>query len=70
MVNLISHNQEAESVIKIHEEEINGRKDQKALKSHYDGMGVYSNDITKSDLDLKTLTYTGEKKPTRWWVEF
>ena len=32
-------------------------------------MGVYSNDITKSDLDLKTLTYTGEKKPTMWLVE-
>ena len=23
-------------------------------------MGLYSNDITKSELDLKTLTYTGE----------
>ena len=33
-------------------------------------MVVYSKYITKSDLDLKTLTYTGEKKPTMWWVDF
>ena len=33
-------------------------------------MGVYSNDIIKSDLDLENLTFTGEKKPTMWWVGF
>ena len=66
ILNLISQNEEAESVIKIHKEERNERKDWKAIKFHYEGMGFYSNDITKADLDLKTLTYTGEKKPTVW----
>ena len=70
IVDLISQNEEAESVIKIQEEEINGRKDWIALKSQYEVMGVYSNYITKADLELKTLTYTGENKLTMWWVEF
>ena len=43
-------------------------KNLKALKSHYEGIGVYSNDITKADLDLRNITYTGEKKPTMWWI--
>ena len=68
--NLIAHNEESESGIKIHEEERNGINDWKALKSYYEGMGVYTNDITKADLDLKTLSYKGEKKPTIWWVAF
>ena len=33
-------------------------------------MGVYYNDITEAELDLKILTYMGENKPTMWWVEF
>ena len=70
IVKLIAQNEEVESVIKIHKVEKNGRKDWKALKSHYEGMGVYSNDIAKAELDLKNLTCTGENKPTMWWVEF
>ena len=54
IVNLISQNEEAESVIKIHEEERNVIKDWKALIYHYEEMGVYSNNITKTELDLKT----------------
>ena len=41
--NLISQNEEFGSIIKIHEKEINGGKDWKALKYHYDGIGVYYN---------------------------
>ena len=33
-------------------------------------MGVYSNNITKADIDMKNLTYTVEKKPSMWWIEF
>ena len=40
------------------------------MKSRYEVIGLYSNDITKADLDLRTITYTGEKKPTMWWVDF
>ena len=60
IVNLISQNEESESVIKVHEDEIYRRKYWKALKSHYEGIGVYLNDITKVNLDLRTITYTGE----------
>ena len=41
IVNLISQNEEAESVIKVHEDKRYGRKDWKALKSHYEGIGMY-----------------------------
>ena len=70
IVNLKAHNEEAESVIKVHEDKRDRRKYWKALKSRYEGIGVYSNDITKADLYLITITYTGEKKPTMWWVDF
>ena len=46
--NLISHNEESESVIKVYEDKRDIRKDWKAFKSHYEGIGVYSNRITKS----------------------
>ena len=70
IVKLIAQNEEAESTINIHKEEINRRKDWKSLKSYYEGMGVYSNDITKAEIYLKKLTYMGENKQTMWWVEF
>ena len=70
IVNLISQNEESGSVIELHEDERYRRKDWKAFKSHYEGIGIYSNKINKADLDLITITYTGEKKPTMWWVEF
>ena len=40
------------------------------MKSHYEGIGVYSNDITKANLDLRNITYTEGNKPTMWWIEF
>ena len=68
--NLIAHNEETESVIKVHEDERDRVKYWKALKYHYEGISVYSNDITKADLNLRTITYTREKKPTMWWIDF
>ena len=70
IVNLIAGNQQAESVIKVHENERNGRLDHKALKTHFEGTGIYANDISKAEQDLKTLFYGGEKPPHMWWVEF
>ena len=40
------------------------------MKSHYERIGIYSNDITKADLDFRTITCTGGKKHTMWWIEF
>ena len=70
IVNIIYQSEEAETVIKVHEDERDGRKYWKELKSNYERIGLYSNDITKADLDLRTITYTGEKKPTILWIEF
>ena len=70
IVNLIARNEEAESVIKVHQDKKDGRKDWNALKSHYEGIGVYSNYIAKPDLNLRTITYTVEKKATMLWIVF
>ena len=70
VVKLIAQNEEAESVIKVHEYKRDGRKDWKALKSHYEGIVIYLNGITNADLNLRTITYIGEKNPTTWWIDF
>ena len=70
LINLIAHNEEAEALVKIHETERNGRVDWIALKTHYEGQGIYANNITKAASDLKTLHYSGEKKPHMWWAMF
>ena len=70
LINLIAHNEEAEALVKIHETERNGRVDWIALKTHYEGQGIYANNITKAASDLKTLHYSGEKKPRMWWAMF
>ena len=49
---------------------MNSRKDWIPLKNHYEGQGIYSNDIYEADTDLKNLFYAGEKKPHMWWIEF
>ena len=69
LVNLITGNTEAESLIKINHGR-NGRKVFGILKLHYEGQGIYSNDITRAENDLNTLFYAGERKPHMWWVEF
>jgi hypothetical protein len=70
LINMIAQNDEAESVIKTFEKERNGRKDWLALKVHYEGQGLYSNDIMTAEKDINTMYYLGEKKPTMWWLEF
>ena len=70
IVNLKAYNEEAESFIKVNEDKRDSRKDCKVMKYHYEGIGVYSNDITKADFNPRTITYTGEKNPTMWWIDF
>ena len=40
------------------------------LKNRYEGQGIYANDISKSDTDLKNLFCAGDKKPHMWWIAF
>ena len=66
----ITLNNEVESIIKIFENKRNGRKDWITSQKYYEGQGIYANDNSKSDTDLKNLFYAGEKKPHIWWVEY
>ena len=70
IVNFITKNDKAKSIIKIFENERNGRKDWITLKNHYEGQGIYANDISKADTDPKNLFCAGNKKPHLWWIEF
>ena len=70
IVNFITLNNEAKSIIKIFENERSGRKDWTKFKNHYEGQGIYANNISKSDSDLTNLFYGGEKKPHMWWIDF
>lgn len=70
LINLIAQNDEAEAIIKANDTERNGRKDWMSLKTHYEGRGLYTNDMLKAEQDLRSLHYTGEKHPHMWWTEF
>jgi hypothetical protein len=70
LVNFIAGNNTAETKIQPHESVTNGRIDYIALKDHYEGVGIHANEITKAELTLKTLFYSGEKKPHMYWDLF
>ena len=70
LVNFIAGNTTAESKIQMHANEFDGRLDFKALREHFEGVGINSVDIVKADKALETLFYSGEKKPHMWWEEF
>ena len=57
---LIMGNTEAEAIVKPHKSEGDGRKDWKALRSHYEGEGIYANNIVKATHLLETLYYIDE----------
>lgn len=67
---LIVGNNTAESKVMPYEHIGNGRVDFLALKEHYEGVGVLAINITKAETTLKTLFYSGEKRPHMWWEEF
>ena len=70
LVKFIAGNETAEAKIQPHVTTTNGRLAFKALKDHYEGVGVHSIDIMQADEVLDSLFYTGEKKPHMWWGEF
>ena len=70
IVNFITQNVKAESIIKIFENERNGHKDWITLKNQYEGQVIYANDISKAETDLKNLFCAVKKKPHMWWIEF
>ena len=70
IVKFIAGNSVAESKIQEYEDLRDGRVDFKALKDHYEGVGVHALDITRAKTDLDQLNYYGERRPLMWWDEF
>ena len=70
LVNFTSGNSVAEVKMLPHTHENNGRLDFKALREHYEGVGVNSINVIKAEETLKNLFYAGERKPHMWWDEF
>ena len=70
ITNLIAQNEEAEAVVKILENERDGRKDWKSLKLHYEGQGVFTSKIVNAEKDIDNLIYIGEKAAHMNWLTF
>ena len=70
IVDFTTQNDKSESIIKIFENKSNGHKGWIMLKKYYEGQGIYANDISQDDTDLKKILYAGKKKPHMWWIEF
>jgi len=70
LVNFMSGNNVAEVKMLSNAHRTNGRLDFKALREHYEGVGVHSINIVKAEDTIRNLFYAGEKKPHMWWDEF
>ena len=70
ITSFIVDNIEAESKIQTIANPADGRAIFLCLNEHYAGSGIYANDVTKAEVILKSLFYSGEKKPHMWWEEF
>lgn len=70
LVNFMAGNNTAEVKMLPYMDSHNGRLDFKALKDHYEGVGVNAVNILKAEETIRNLFYSGEKKPHMWWEEF
>lgn len=70
LVNFMSGNATAEVKMLPYAQYSNGRLDYKSLKDHYEGVGVNSVSVLKAEETIRSLHYSGEKKPHMWWDEF
>ena len=70
LIHFVSGNSVAEAKIIAHGRTNDGRAHWKALKHHFEGVGVHSLEITKAENIINNLFYSGEKKPHMWWSEF
>ena len=70
LMKYITGNENAEATIQALQNKRCGRTAFKALKDHYEGVGVFGTDITRAERILYSLHYNGEKKPYMWWTEF
>ena len=70
LINFMSNNQTAVVKMLPHAAENDGRLDYHALVEHYEGIGVLGVNVLKTEETLKSLFYSGKKKPAMWWDEF
>ncbi len=70
LTNFMAGNEIAEVKMLPHAPLCNGRLDFRALQEHYEGVGVNAVNVLKAEETLKSLFYSGEKKPAMWWDEF
>lgn len=70
LMKYITGNENAEATVQALQNKRCGRVAFKALRDHYEGVGVYGADITRAERILNNLHYNGEKKPYMWWTEF
>ena len=70
IVNITAGNETAESKLLSISDQSNGRLDIKALREHFEGVGINAITIRDADNVIENLQYTGERKPTMWWDEF
>lgn len=70
LTRFMSGNTVAETKMLPNASNANGRSDYMALKDHFEGVGINSVTVLKADEIIRTLFYSGEKKPHMWWDEF
>ena len=70
LVNYMSGNTTAEVNLLPHVNANDGRRDFKSLKDHYEGVGVNAVGVLEAEETIRSLHYSGEKKPHMWWDEF
>ncbi len=66
----IAGNELAESKVQVLISRLDGRLDWKALKEHYEGIGILALDVTRAEKIIENLFYMGERQPHMWWAEF
>ena len=70
LVAMVSTNPEAEALIKLNENDADGRKDWKYLQLHYEGQGMFSLEIKEYKRILDNLVYTVKRPPQMYWTKF
>ena len=70
LVNYMSDNTIAEVKMLPHVDSNDGKKVFKSIKDHYEGVGVNTVSMLEAEETIRSLHYSGEKKPHIWWDKF
>lgn len=70
LASFISGNETAEAKVQGLMDKADGRLDFKALKTHYEGVGLHAKNIIWAEKVISERYYNGERKPQMWWDKF